>query len=75
MGLAELKSPRAPWRLARICLLVAGLASVGAPAVAPAADRHLEDAFEAAQWALLSSAGNALQQLGLRAAAGSPELA
>ncbi|RWC37751.1 MAG: hypothetical protein EOS54_29155 [Mesorhizobium sp.] len=35
----------------------------------------LEDAFEAAQWALLSSAGNALQQLGLRAAAGSPELA
>lgn len=35
----------------------------------------METAFEAAQWAQLSSAGNALQQLGLRAAAGSPELA
>lgn len=36
---------------------------------------QIEEGFEAAQWALLSSAGNALQQLGLRAAAGSPELA
>ena len=34
----------------------------------------LEEAFEAAQWAYLSSAGKALRQLGLRAA-GSPELA
>ena len=35
----------------------------------------IDEGFEAAQWALLSSAGNALQQLGLRAAAGSPDLA
>lgn len=35
----------------------------------------MENAFEAAQWAQLSSAGNALQQMGQRAAAGSPELA
>ncbi|BCG95232.1 CHAT domain-containing protein [Mesorhizobium sp. 131-2-1] len=75
MGLVDLKSARALWRLARICVVAVGLASVAAPAAALAADRHLEEAFEAAQWALLSSAGNALQQLGLRAAAGSPELA
>lgn len=42
---------------------------------APAPPNPIETAFEAAQWAQLSSAGNALQQLGLRAAAGSPELA
>lgn len=35
----------------------------------------IEEAFEAAQWAYLSSAGKALRQLGLRAASGSPELA
>ncbi|MEP9385967.1 CHAT domain-containing protein [Mesorhizobium sp. KR9-304] len=40
----------------------------------PAPASPMETAFEAAQWAQLSSAGNALQQLGLRAAAGSPEL-
>ena len=44
-------------------------------ATADAASSHQERAFEAAQWAQLSSAGKALQQLGLRAAAGSPELA
>ena len=44
-------------------------------AAADAASSHQERAFEAAQWAQLSSAGKALQQLGLRAAAGSPELA
>lgn len=44
--------------------------SAEAPAVLP-----IENAFEAAQWAQLSSAGNALQQLGLRSAAGAPELA
>ncbi|HEV7256125.1 MAG TPA: hypothetical protein VGN97_23905 [Mesorhizobium sp.] len=33
-----------------------------------------QNAFEAAQWAMLSSAGTALQQLGLRAAAGAPDL-
>lgn len=38
-------------------------------------DSYRENAFEAMQWAMLSSAGNAVQQLGLRAAAGSPELA
>ena len=48
------------------------LACLGAPALAR---EQIEEGFEAAQWALLSSAGNALQQLGLRAAAGSPELA
>ena len=35
----------------------------------------IEEAFEAAQWASLSAAGKALQQLGLREASGSPELA
>lgn len=34
-----------------------------------------DEAFEAAQWAMLSSAGQALRQMGLRAAAGTPELA
>ena len=34
----------------------------------------VDEAFEAAQWAYLSSAGKALRQLGLRAAGGSPEL-
>ncbi|HHZ08644.1 MAG TPA: CHAT domain-containing protein [Rhizobiales bacterium] len=38
-------------------------------------DAYRENGFEAMQWAMLSSAGNAVQQLGLRAAAGSPELA
>ncbi len=41
----------------------------------PVSRAPMENAFEAAQWAQLSSAGNALQQLGLRAAAGSPALA
>ncbi len=45
-------------------------ASAAQPSLSP-----IENAFEAAQWAQLSSAGNALQQLGQRAAAGSPELA
>lgn len=45
-------------------------------ATAGAAERPaVEDAFEAAQWAYLSSAGKALRQLGLRTATGSPELA
>ena len=35
----------------------------------------LDQAFVAAQWAMQSSAGRALQQTGLRAAAGDPELA
>lgn len=35
----------------------------------------IDEAFEAAQWAYLSSAGKALRQLGLRTAGGSPELA
>lgn len=43
--------------------------------VSASAKDAIDEGFEAAQWALLSSAGNALQQLGLRAAAGSPELA
>ena len=53
--------------------------TIAAPGVATAADpdpdAYRENAFEAMQWAMLSSAGNAVQQLGLRAAAGSPELA
>lgn len=40
-----------------------------------AASIQEERAFQAAQWALISSAGKALQQLGLRVAAGSGELA
>src|SRR5690606_37863849 len=35
----------------------------------------IDEAFRAAQWAFLSSAGKALHQLGLREAAGDPELA
>lgn len=43
---------------------------------AAAGDRAaVDEAFEVAQWAYLSSAGKALRQLGLRAAGGSPELA
>lgn len=51
--------------------------TIAVPGVATAADpdAYRENAFEAMQWAMLSSAGNAVQQLGLRAAAGSPELA
>ncbi len=49
--------------------------TIAAPAAEPARDTYRENAFEAMQWAMLSSAGNAVQQLGLRAAAGSPELA
>lgn len=50
------------------------LAGLGSASFA-AASVHQQRAFEAAQWALISSAGKALQQLGLRAAAGSGELA
>jgi len=62
-------------RLARrvACAVVCAL-SLACPAPAQPGGA-IDDGFEAAQWALLSSAGNALQQLGLRAAAGSPELA
>lgn len=69
--------------IGRIAGLVAGAvrAAVAAVfclacAISPSlAKGEIDEGFEAAQWALLSSAGNALQQLGLRAAAGSPELA
>jgi len=67
----------------RIAGLVARPARVASAALvclvclcAPSLARDaIDEGFEAAQWALLSSAGNALQQLGLRAAAGSPDLA
>jgi CHAT domain-containing protein len=54
-----------------------GAALVAMTFASPAAepDIYRENGFEAMQWAMLSSAGNAVQQLGLRAAAGSPELA
>lgn len=51
------------------------LAAHAAEPASKATAAPIENAFEAAQWAQLSSAGNALQQLGQRAAAGSPELA
>lgn len=46
-------------------------------AIAPGAARAdpINEAFRAAQWASLSSAGKALHQLGLREATGDPELA
>jgi CHAT domain-containing protein len=53
-------------------IVVFCISCVAAPALAK---EQIDEGFEAAQWALLSSAGNALKQLGLRAAAGSPELA
>ena len=40
-----------------------------------ASDGAIDEAFRAAQWAFLSSAGKALHQLGLREAAGDPGLA
>ncbi len=46
-----------------------------APSARAADYDPLDQAFVAAQWAMLSSAGRALQQTGLRAAAGDPELA
>ena len=55
-----------------VCFGIAANATEPQP---PSPSSPMETAFEAAQWAQLSSAGNALQQLGLRAAAGSPELA
>jgi CHAT domain-containing protein len=64
-------------RAVGLCVSVA-CCPVAAQAAEPASKATvapIENAFEAAQWAQLSSAGNALQQLGLRAAAGSPELA
>lgn len=46
------------------------------PAAGPAGGMEpIDEAFEAAQWAFLSSAGKALHQLGLREAAGDPQLA
>ncbi len=57
-------------------ILATGICATAAePAADPGPDVYRENAFEAMQWAMLSSAGNAVQQLGLRAAAGSPELA
>ncbi len=55
---------------------VALLAMWATLATAVAANERpaIEEAFEVAQWASLSSAGKALHQLGLREAAGSPEL-
>jgi len=60
---------------AAILLAAAISATAAAPAADAGRDAYRENAFEAMQWAMLSSAGNAVQQLGLRAAAGSPELA
>lgn len=56
-------------------ILLATAISATAAAADAGRDAYRERAFEAMQWAMLSSAGNAVQQLGLRAAAGSPELA
>ncbi|CAG1015937.1 MAG: CHAT domain-containing protein [Rhizobiaceae bacterium] len=61
--------PRGIFGVAVVFLAV----TIAATAAEP--DTYREKAFEAMQWAMLSSAGNAVQQLGLRAAAGSPELA
>jgi len=52
-----------------ICLVLATL-----PARADGVSPALDKAFEAAQWAFLSSAGKALQQFGARAAAGDAAL-
>lgn len=57
--------------LLRAACLTLALATGATAAERPAID----EGFEAAQWAYLSSAGKALRQLGLRAAGGSPELA
>lgn len=51
------------------------LALVTATTAGAAERTAFDEAFEAAQWAYLSSAGKALRQLGMRAAGGSPELA
>jgi hypothetical protein len=56
LGLDAPKPVRVVWRR----LFRAGLMAIGlwaCPQAAHAADRHLENAFEAAQWARLSSAG------------------
>jgi len=57
------------------CFLLSPVLAFAETSAAQPTPSPIENAFEAAQWAQLSSAGNALQQLGLRAAAGSPELA
>lgn len=76
MGCHDLRLLR---RLRAVALFVAvACCPLVAQATEPASKspaEPIENAFEAAQWAQLSSAGNALQQLGQRAAAGSPELA
>lgn len=60
----------------QVCLTATFLATTAcmAASASPTGLAAREEAFEAAQWASLSSAGKALQQLGLRDAAGSPEL-
>ena len=67
------------WGAGRPHFLFAGVlclaTSLAGAAGATGQDAFRENGFEAMQWAMLSSAGNAVQQLGLRAAAGSPELA
>lgn len=62
-------------RVGSVPLLAALLVAGPAPATAGPPREHVAEAFEAAQWAYLSSAGRALRQLGLRAAGGTPELA
>jgi len=62
------------WAVLSCFLISPVVATAETPAATPSLS-PIENAFEAAQWAQLSSAGNALQQLGQRAAAGSPELA
>src|SRR5688572_25292062 len=58
-----------------VAALVAALLLSLVPPAGGADYDPLDQAFVAAQWAMLSSAGRALQQTGLRAAAGDPELA
>ena len=64
------------WKLTVAVLAALHLTTAAAGAAEPSPARApIAEAFEAAQWASLSQAGKAVQQLGLRQAAGDPALA
>lgn len=62
-------------RLAVVLVLVALLPGPGRTSAAEDPDALRDEAFQAAQWALATSAGTALSQLGARFAAGDGDLA
>jgi CHAT domain-containing protein len=66
---------RTGWIATAVAAFVALAGTAGGAAAQEQPRPAMDEAFEAAQWASLSSAGKALQQLGLREASGSPELA